>query len=399
MKLLIRKLPWVFGIGVIALVLTYALWPRPIRVEIASVTRGPMMVTVDEDGKTRVKERYIVSAPIAGLIGRLELHPGEAVEANRTVIAVIEPTNPLLLDARSLAEAESRVKAAEAAKLQAQARLEAAREAYTLAVHELARAKDLLVSRAISQAEFDSAEHQERIAAASLRVAEFGDRVATFELDVSKAAFVRTRPQSEGDTGLSRMEIYSPVSGQVFRVIQENATVTTAGQPLVEIGNTQELEIVTDVLTVDAPKIKPGARVLIERSGIQPLEARVRLVEPSGFTKVSALGVEEQRVNVIADFVEPDAHLNGIGDEYRVDTRIVVWETQLATKIPAGALIRKGSDWAVFAVKNNRANLQIINVGHSNNIEVEILSGLSSGDAVVNYPSDSVRDGVAVASE
>ncbi len=379
MKHLIRKLPWVLGVGVVALVLMYALWPRPIRVEIAPVTRGPMMVTVDEDGKTRVKERYIVSAPIAGLIGRLELHPGDVVEANRTVIAVIEPTNPLLLDARSLAEAESRVKAAEAARLQAQARLDAAREAHALAMHELARAKELSASLAISQADFDSAEHQERIAAASLRAAEFGDRVATFELDVSKAAFVRTRPPSEGETGLGRMEIYSPVSGQVFRVIQENATVTTAGQPLVEIGNTQQLEIVTDVLTVDAPKIKPGARVLIERSGIQPIEARVRLVEPSGFTKVSALGVEEQRVNVIADFIEPVAHLNGIGDEYRVDTRIVVWETQLATKIPAGALIRKGSDWAVFAVKNGRARMQTINVGHSNNREVEIVSGVSQG--------------------
>ena len=198
MRILIRCLPWVLGIGLCALALTYALWPSPVRVEIVRVTQGPMMVTVDEDGKTRVKERYIVSAPIAGQLARLELHAGDTVEANKTVIATIEPTNPALLDARSLAEAESRVKAAEAAKQQSYAKLEAAREAYALAEHDLTRAKNLSVPHAISQAEVDAAEHQERISAASLRGAEFGDRVATFELELSKAAFVRTQPQSEG---------------------------------------------------------------------------------------------------------------------------------------------------------------------------------------------------------
>ncbi len=329
------------GTGFCALALTYALWPSPVRVEIVRVTQEPMMVTVNEDGKTRVKERYIVSAPVAGLLARLELHAGDNVVANETVIASIEPTDPALLDARALAEAESRVKAAEAAKQQSQARLEAAREAYSLAEHDLARAKRLSVPQAISQADVDSAEHRERIALATLRGAEFGDRVANFELELAQAAFVRTRPKSESQSEFSRLDVRSPVSGQVLRVIQENATVASAGQPLVEIGNTQELEIVIDVLSVDAPRIKAGAKVLIDHAGVGALKARVRLVEPSGFNKVSALGVEEQRVNVIADFAEPTERLKGIGDNYRVDANIVVWEAPLATKVPAGALSEK----------------------------------------------------------
>ncbi len=399
MKLLIRYWPWVLGIGLCALALTYSLWPSPVRAEIVRITQGPMMVTVDEDGKTRVKERYIVSTPISGLLGRLELHAGDMVEANKTVIATIEPTNPALLDARSLAEAESRVKAAEAAKQQSEARLEAAQEAYGLAEHDLARAKRLSIPQAISQADVDSAEHQERIAAANLRGAEFADRIATFELELYKAAFVRTRPQSESQPELSRMDIRSPVNGQVFRVFQESATVAIAGQPLVEIGNAQELEIVIDVLSVDAPKIKPGAKVLIEHAGVGRMEARVRLVEPSGFTKVSALGVEEQRVNVIADFDKQSGRLNGLGDEYRVDAKIVVWETPLATKVPSGALFRKGKDWTVFVVKDKYARLQTIRVGQMNNLEAEVLAGLSPEDDVVNYPSDKIHEGTIVSSE
>lgn len=399
MRRLIRSLPWLLGIVVSVLALTYAFWPSPVRVEIVRVTQGPMMVTVDEDGKTRVKERYIVSAPVSGLLARLELHAGDMVEANKTVIATIEPTNPTLLDARSLAEAESRVKVAEAAKLQSQSKLDAAREAYSLAQHDLTRAKSLSVPLAISQAEVDLAEHQERIAAATLRGAEFGDRVATFELELAEAAFVRTRPPSESQPELSRMDILSPVSGQVFRVIQENATVTSAGQPLVEIGNTAELEIVVDVLSVDAPRIKSGAKVIVDHTGIGTLEARVRLIEPSGFTKISALGVEEQRVNVIADFVEATARLRGIGNDFRVDARIVVWETTHATKVPSGALFRKGKDWVVFVVTNQRVRTQPVRVGQLNNLEAEVLLGLSPEDDVVNYPSDKLRDGVLVLSE
>ncbi|MFN7876175.1 MAG: efflux RND transporter periplasmic adaptor subunit [Pirellula sp.] len=396
MKRMIRNLPWIVGFVICVVVLTYMLWPSPIRVEVVQVTQGAMIVTIDEDGKTRVKERFIISAPIAGQLARIGLHAGDFVEANKTVIATIEPTKPALLDARSLAEAESRVKAAEAASLQAQSRLEAARETYALVKHDLDRVKGLSVPAVISQAEVDHAEHQERIAAATLRGAEFADRVTTFELEISKAAFVRTLPESDAQSNVTRMDILSPVNGQVFRVIQENATVTSPGQALVEIGNTQELEIVIDVLSMDAPRIKPGSKVIVIDSVAQTLEARVRLVEPSGFTKTSALGVEEQRVNVIADFVENLSNVNRLGDKYRMDARIVVWEATLATKVPAGALFRKGNEWAVFIVENQRARMQTVSIGEVNNLEAEVLSGLSPGDEVINYPSDKIRDGVRV---
>lgn len=404
MKQLIRYLPILISTVVGCALLIYALLPSPVSVELVSVIQGPMLVTVDEDGKTRVRERYIVVAPISGLLARLQLHPGDVVEANKTVVATIEPTNPALLDARSLAEAESRVKAAEASVELAKAKLEAAREAHGLALHDLARAKDLAQKQAMSQADLDAAEHQERIAAANLRAAEFGDRVATFELETNKSAFVRTRPdsaegsESEGRKEFGRINVMSPIDGQVFRVIQESATVAVSGQPLVEIGNLHELEVVIDVLSADAPKIKSGDSVLIDQSGVGPLAARVRLVEPSGFTKISALGVEEQRVNVIADFIESSEKLSQLGDEYRIDARIVVWQNANATKVPSGALFRRGKDWAVFVVRNDRAKLEKIEIGRISSLEAEVLSGLSVGDKVVNYPSDKVRDGVAVTS-
>jgi HlyD family secretion protein len=397
MKLVARYLPILAAAIAGFALLAYALWPPPVNVDVFRVVRGPLQVTIDEDGKTRVKERYVVSAPLSGQLGRVELHPGDVVEAGKTMVAAIEPTAPALLDARLMSEAESRVKAAEAAKEQSTARLEAAREAHLLAEHNLKRAQGLVKTKAIPQAEFDATEHQERIAAETLRAAEFGYRVAVFELALAQAAFVRTRPPAIENTEPQRLEIRSPVDGKVFRVIQESAGIVTPGQPLIEIGNPRELEIEIDVLSADAAQIKPGAKVLLEHwGGAKALNARVRLVEPSGFTKISALGVEEQRVNVIADFEESAEQLNNIGDAFRVEARVVVWETPDAIKVPSGALFRYGENWAVFVIKQQRAELRAVNIGHNNGQEAEVLSGLSPDDYVVAYPSDNVRHGVRV---
>jgi HlyD family secretion protein len=400
MKIVARYLP-ILAVAVAGIaLLAYALWPQPVQVDVLRVTRGPLQVTIDEDGKTRVKERYVVSAPLSGQLGRVELHPGDAVEAGKTMVAAIEPTDPALLDARLMSEAESRVKAAEAAKEQATARLAAAREAHLLAEHNLKRAQGLVLTKAIPQAEFDATEHQERIAAETLRAAEFGDRVAVFELALAQAAFVRTRPTTKEKNEPQRLEIRSPVDGKVFRVIQESAAVVSLGQPLIEIGNPRELEIEIDVLSADAAQIAPGAKVLLEHwGGAKPLNARVRLVEPSGFTKISALGVEEQRVNVIADFDEPAEQLSNIGDAFRVEARVVIWETQDTIKVSSGALFRHGESWAVFAIKQQRAELRTVKIGHNNGQEAEVLEGLSPAEEVVAYPSDSVRDGTRVASK
>jgi len=397
MKPFVRYLPLLATVMGGVVLLTYAIWPRPVDVDVARVTRGPLQVTVDEDGKTRVKERYIVSAPLMGQLTRIELEAGEPVEAGKTVLATIQPTDPSLLDARLLAEAEARVKSAETAAQQAEARVAAARETHALAEHHYQRAKVLNPTKAISKEVFDTAEHQERIAAETLRAAVFGVQVAKFELELAKSAFVRTRPTTDKESDQTRLELRSPVSGRVLRVIQESAAIVVPGQSLLEVGNTQELEMEIDVLSADAAQIRPGARVILEHwGGETPLKGRVRLVEPSGFTKISALGVEEQRVNVIADFDESPDRLSSLGDAFRVEAGIVVWETDDTLQLPAGALFRSGSEWTVFVAKNGRAELRSVTIGRSNGRMTQLLDGLSEGEIVVAYPSDQVRSGVSL---
>jgi HlyD family secretion protein len=398
---MLRQFARYMPIGIVALaamaLLAYALWPQPIMVEVVAVTRGLLQVTVDEDGKTRVKDRYVVSAPLTGQLSRIELEVGDCVQVGNTVLAVIQPADPALLDARLQAEAESRVKAAEAAQQQAAARLEAAQESQQLAAHEYKRAQNLVGTRAISQAEYDNAEHQMHIAEVMLRAAQFASQVAKFEVDLAKAAFVRTRVDGDPSNGTNRLEIRSPVDGRVLRIVQESAAVVDPGLPLIEVGNTRELEIEIDVLSADAAQIKPGARLYLQHwGGESPLLARVRRVEPSGFTKVSALGVEEQRVNVIADFDEPLERLQSLGDAFCVEARIVVWEKQDALKVPAGALFRRDSDWAVYVCSNHRAELRQVKIGRNNGQEAEVVEGLHEGERVIAYPSDKVRPGVAV---
>lgn len=393
----VHYLPIVVIAAVGVAVFAYTIWPRAITAEVIQVVRGPLQVTVQEDGKTRVKERYVVSAPISGQLSRIELHVGDSVEAGKAVLAIIQATDPSLLDARLQTEAEARVRAAEATEQQAIARLEAARQTHELANDHFQRAKSLLSSNAIPQTEFDEAEHQERIAAESLRAAEFAVQVAKYEVDLANAAFVRTRPVAEGDGHNPSLEIRSPVSGQVLRVMQESAAVVSPGQPLLEVGNPQELEIEIDVLSSDAAQITPGARVLLEHwGGEASLKARVRRVEPAGFTKVSALGVEEQRVNVIADFDEPKDRLTNVGDAFRVEAKIVLWESPDVVKVPSGALFREADAWAVFVVSNQRVELRRVTVGRNNGMEAQVLEGLTVGENVIVYPSDDVRDGIRV---
>jgi HlyD family secretion protein len=377
----------------------YALWPRPLPVDLAAVTRGPLQVTVDEDGKTRLHERYIVSAPLAGQMARIDLRAGDAVEAGKTLLATIEPVDPSLLDDRTRSESEARVRAAEAAGQQASARIEEAREAHESANHEFERTKALRKSNAIPQAEYDRTEHEERRAAQSLRAAEFAFQVAQFELEMAKATLIRTRPRGTNDNVPERLDLRSPVSGRVLRVYQESTRVVEPGLALIELGDPAEMEIEIDVLSSDGARIRPDAKVLLEHwGGEQPLEARVRLVEPSGFTKISALGVEEQRVNVIADFVGPPQSRVQLGDAYRVEARIVIWESTDVLKVPAGCLFRHGGKWAVYVHEGAWARLRHVEIGHNNGVEAEIVGGLQVGNRVVVHPSDRMADVTRVAS-
>ena len=393
-KWLRRAVPAVVALLVLAAI-AYGLWPRPVEADLGEVTRGPMRVTVDEEGKTRIRERYIVSAPLAGSLLRVLLKAGNPVVAGQTVLAIMEPSDPALLNAREKAEAEARVRAAEAAVQQAQARVAAARKEYELAAGNLARVRKSHESGVASADELQTAEVRERVRAEEVRASQFAERVAAFELSLARAAFRRTDPKSTLPPEDSRLDIRAPVDGKVLRVFQESAAVVSPGTKILEVGDPLDLEMVVEVLSTDAVKVSPGQRVVVERwGGTEPLEGRVRLVEPAAFLKVSALGVEEQRVNVIADFTDPPDKRKQLGDAYRVEARIVVWEAKDVVKVPAGALFRApGSGWSVFAVRDGRAKIIPVSVGRSNGLEAEVLEGLAPGDRVVLHPSDRVRDG------
>lgn len=384
------------GLALVALVV-YAFLPKPIAVDIAPVVRGAMRLTIDEDGRTRVKERYVVSAPLAGRLQRITLKAGDEVRTGNTLIAVIEPVDPMLLDERTRAQAEARVKAADSARAQAAAILERARAAHALAKTELERVRQLIADKIATQRELDNATAAERAAAEELKAAQFAAQIAEFELEQAKAVLMTARPRSTQDAENGKFEIHSPVNGRVLRVFQESATVVQPGTPLVAVGDPTDLEVEVDVLSADAVKIPANAKVILEHwGGDRPLTGRVRRVEPAAFTKISALGVEEQRVWVIIDLADPPETRAKLGDGYRLEARVVIWENDNVLKVPSGALFRAGNGWAVFVAQGKRAALRPITIGKNNGLEAEALAGLSEGDRVLVHPSDKVRDGVAI---
>ncbi|MCH8152901.1 MAG: efflux RND transporter periplasmic adaptor subunit [Planctomycetes bacterium] len=385
-----------FALAVIA-VLVYAFLPEPVPVDLAQVTRGPMRVSVDEDGKTRIKERYVVSAPLVGRLQRIELDPGDVVEANLTIVAIIEPTAPHLLDARARAEAQARVRAAEAAISRANAKLQQAKAAYDFAEAEHARAQAAFDRGGASPHEIDEKAMLKKTAGEERRAAAFAEEIAEFELELSRSALLHTMPQVKGDELSEHFEIRSPISGCVLRVLRQSMTVVEPGAPLMELGDPTDLEVVIDVLSTDAVKISPGAKVIIDRwGGDDPLLATVRLVEPSAFTKVSALGVEEQRVNVIADFITPLSDREFLGDGYRVEAKLVIWEADDIVQAPASALFRKEGGWALFVADDDQAVLRPVEIGWQNGLMAQVLGGVEPGQLVIVYPSDEIEHGISI---
>jgi HlyD family secretion protein len=391
-----RLIPIVVALA-IAAAIAYAFWPKPLPVDFEPVSAGPMTVTVDEEGKTRIKERYIVSAPLGGQLQRIELDPGDPVKTGETLLAVIEPTDPALLDSRTIAETEARVKASEANVQQSNTAVERARVALEFAQNDLQRTQKLRERQQATLEELENADMLLRTRREDLQAAEFAVQIAKFELEQAQAALVRTKPgpRSPGET--TNVAINSPITGTVLRVLQESATVVTPGVQLIELGDPRELEVEVDVLSSDAVKIDPGDHVWLEHwGGDRPLAGRVRRVDPAGFTKVSALGVEEQRVNVIIDFDDQYENRQSLGDAYRVEAKIVVWEEPQVLRVPASALFRVGEDWAVYRVNDTRAHLTKIEVGQTNALYAQVLSGLKAGDTVISHPSDKITDGVRV---
>lgn len=382
----------VLGAAIFAAII--ALQPAPVRVEVARTRRGLLRVTIDAEGKTRVRDRFVVAAPVTGRLARIELRRGNTV-ARGDVIARIDPLPMAPLDPRQLAEARARVAAAEQLKNEAGAVVERARADCEQARREFARAEKLIETGDVSRQEFERARNTEQTCRQQVDAAQFRSAAAASDVEVAKAALIAV--QQAGQSGQSEktatVQVRAPAAGRVLRVPEESERVVTAGTPLLELSNTT-LEIVIDVLSTEAVKVKPGAEVLIEGwGGEQSLQARVRLIEPSGFTKVSALGVEEQRVNVVADFAGDSGPL---GDGYRVEARLMVWEANSVLLAPASALYRKGQGWGVFVVENGQARERQVEIGHRTPFDVEILRGLDEGAELILHPNNQITDGERV---
>ena len=379
-------------IGALAAV---ALWPRTISVDLAQVSRGPLVVTVDEEGRTRVRERFVVAAPVTGRLLRIELDPGDRVERG-TIIARLQPEPAALLDARTRAEAAAVVESAAASLERSRAEERRAQAALRQAQQELTRTRNLAAAGVTSRQELDVREVDAALAEEAVHAAASAVRVASAEVERARAR--AATPTSRSATG-GTVVVRSPVDGVVLQRQQESESVVRAGEPLVEIGDPRRIEIVTDLLSTDAVRVKPGARAIVEQwGGDTPLEAIVRRVEPGGFTKISALGVEEQRVNVVLDFTgvgegEDDVPL---GDAYHVDTRIVLWEAPQVLKVPTNALFRHDSAWAVYVASGGRARLTTVELGHQSGQEAEVTAGLAEGALVIVHPGDLVRDGTRI---
>lgn len=375
--------------------LAYAFMPQPVLIDMATVQRRDVRVTVDEDGRTRIKERYLISAPLSGRLMRIQLDPGDNVHGQQTLLAAIEPRDPELLDPRAGAEAAARVNAAKATLDQAEPEVERAEALLDQAKRDHERLEKLRASGSSNQREVDDAATLVRVRQQEATAASFARQVAKFQLDLAEAAQLRTKPG--GGDGEHRFEIRAPCDGRVLRVFQESEGVVAPGTPLLEFGDPQNLEAVIDVLSVDAVKIRPGNPVVVEQwGGPHPLQGVVRTVEPAAFTKVSSLGVEEQRVNIIIDFVDPPADRPGLGDGYHIDARIVIDQRPNVLTVPVSALFRDGDRWAVFAVVDGRAALRDVEIGARTADIAEVTSGVNEGDVVIAHPSDQVAEGVRV---
>jgi HlyD family secretion protein len=391
LRLLTNRRVWLSA-AVVAVLLAVALWPTTMTVEVATVSRGPLVVTVDEEGQTRVRHRYVVSAPVSGRVLRIELEPGDAVKEG-DVVARVRAEAPPLLDARTRAEVQAAVEAAKATLGRAQAEEQRARAALTQAERELKRTQDLVRGGVVPPGDADLRQDDARAATETVSAAAYAVKAAQADLVRAEA---RLRPSAPDVSGRV-VAVAAPISGVVLRRLRESESMVPAGDPLVELGDPQQLEIVSDLLSTDAVRVKPGARAMIEQwGGTTTLEARVRRIEPSGFTKISALGVEEQRVNAILDFVDPAEAWAALGDGYRVEVRIVIWEAPTVLKVPTGALFRQGEQWAVYAIEDGRAALTIVELGQQTGQEAEVRAGLSEGARVILHPADTLTDGTHV---
>ena len=382
----------------LVLVLAWLFRPAAVPVDRVTVDRGPLTVSVSDEGETRVRDMYVVSAPVPGRMRRIELEVGDPVVADQTLVARIEPSDPSFLDVRSAAEARAGVDAAAAARTHAGAQVRRAQAELDFARAEYERIRALARSHTVSENELDSAQRRARTAEAALAEAQAARQVRESEYQVARARLLAPSAARERVADCDCVSVYSPVNGRVLRIVNESEGVVGSGTPLVEVGNPDLLEVVVDLLSADAVRVQAGQRVLIEAwGGDEPLDGVVQRVEPFGFTKVSALGIEEQRVNVVIDITSPRERWARLGHGYRVEPRIVLWESSDVLRVPLSALFRQGERWAVFVERDGRAELREVEIGQGNGLHAEVRSGLEAGERVVLHPADRVSPGVRLA--
>lgn len=389
MKRILNTMVLLIVIGLVVALLVMWLRPQPVRVDVAAASRGPMRVTVDGEGKTRVRDRYVVAAPVAGRLRRIMLRRGDKV-TQQQLIAEIEPLPLAPLDPRQRAEAIGRVRAAEDAKAEVDRLAERYKASYEQARRDLKRSETLARDGVVSRQEVEDAQTAVATASREYEAVKSRAEKAAHDVEVARSALLAVNRSPAAAT----VKVQAPTGGRVLRVLEESERVVNAGAPLLEVSNPSSLEIVIELLSTDAVKVTPGATVFIENwGGPKALEGRVRLIEPSAFTKISALGVEEQRVNVIADLTDSEPSL---GDAYRVEGRVVVWETTEALRVPVSALFRRGETWSLFRVENGVAQAREVEIGHLTSSDAEVISGLEEGVEVITHPPKDIENGTRV---
>ncbi|MDX5351122.1 MAG: HlyD family efflux transporter periplasmic adaptor subunit [Paracoccaceae bacterium] len=392
----------VWGLGTLALAgaVVWALWPEPIVVDLAQVTAGPMRGTVLAEGVTRVRDPFTVAAPIAGTMQRSPVEVGDPVTRGQTVLAVIRPAAPVLMDARSRAQAEAAVTEARASLARAETGVTVAEAALAHAESQLARGQALATSGTIPQRSLEDLQTAQITATQRLAA-------ARSEVDLARASLVRAEAQligptlgdPEADPGECCLRLTAPHDGVVLTLADPSERPVQAGEPLMTLGDLEELEIVVDLLSSDAVQVTPGMAAEIDRwGGPGTLQAVVRRVAPSAVTKISALGIEEQRVRVHLDLTDPPATRPGLGDGFRVFVRLMLWHEDEVLQVPQAALFRHGQGWAVFRVRDGRAELAPVEIGRQVEDSAELIAGLAPGEAVVIFPSSALQDGMAISS-
>ncbi|MCW9036127.1 MAG: HlyD family efflux transporter periplasmic adaptor subunit [Alphaproteobacteria bacterium] len=387
---------WTVVLIVVVIGIYVAFQPNPVPVDTATISKGSLEVSVGDEGRTRIREIYEVSAPVTGRVLRIEGAAGDQVKKGETALVVIQPSDPTFLDRRNRAQAESAVKASEAALKFAEADLARAKAEFDFTFTELKRAQKLAARKNLSAQGLDRASLDFKKAGAAMATAQATLDMRRYELESSKAALMDPIASAK-EKDQKTVTVYAPIDGQVLRLLRESEAIVQAGTPLMELGNPNDLEVVVDLLSSDAVKVRAGAPVrIVDWGGEGEITGKVRLIEPYGFSKISALGIEEQRVNVVIDLLTKDLRKLGLGHGFRVNTKILVWQNDSVLRAPLSGLFRHANEWSTFVVHEGQAMLKKVKLGRRNANFAEITEGLKEGDQIVLYPGDRVDDGISV---